>query len=222
MSRFSLHTLTLLVCTPARVIPVFFILAITLYGDNAQRPTSNVTAAHSERSPGQKRQVEGIPNFGQVDSILFRGGQPNDEGFAALAHMGVKIVVDARGNQADEQRKLEALGMQYVAIPWHCPWPRDEVFAQFLSLLQTNPGKKVFVHCSLGEDRTGMMVAAYRMAVEGWSTDEAMKEMRAYGFSSLHHVICPGLAGYEKDFPQRLKSSPAFQYLRSKEGETKP
>jgi len=50
-------------------------------------------------------------------------------------------------------------GMQYVAIPWHCPFPRDETFARFLRLMRDNPNKKVFVHCRLGDDRTGMMIA---------------------------------------------------------------
>jgi protein-tyrosine phosphatase len=76
--------------------------------------------------------------------------------------------------------------------------------------LHENKGKKVFVHCRLGDDRTGMMVAAYRMADEGWTADEAMAEMKAFGFSCGHHFICPGLAHYEKEFPHRLRNNPAF------------
>jgi len=106
------------------------------------------------------------------------------------------------------------LGMQYVSIAWHCPWPKDAAMAKFLQVLRENRGKKVLVHCRLGDDRTGMMVAAYRMAEEGWTAQEAMKEMQAFGFSTLHHAICPGLAGYEETFPQRLKTSSAFKELR--------
>ncbi len=69
------------------------------------------------------------------------------------------------------------------------------------------------MHCRLGDDRSGMAVAAYRMAEEGWSADEAMKEMRAFGFTGIHHAICPGLAHYEKSFPERLKTSLAFRKL---------
>ncbi|MGA8437448.1 MAG: dual specificity protein phosphatase family protein [Candidatus Sulfotelmatobacter sp.] len=101
-----------------------------------------------------------------------------------------------------EKREAESLGMQYVAIPWHCPLPKDEVFAKFLEVLKGSSGKKVFVHCRLGDDRTRMMIAAYRMAEEGWSADEAMNEMRTFGFTWTHHLICPGLANYEKHFPQ--------------------
>ena len=104
--------------------------------------------------------------------------------------------------------------MRYVAIPWHCPFPHDEAFARFLKLVRDNPDKKIFVHCRLGDDRTGMMIAAYRMADEGWSADRAMREMQQFGFSRAHHVICPTLASYEKDFPRHLKTNPAFKGLR--------
>jgi tyrosine-protein phosphatase SIW14 len=164
---------------------------------------------------GQKREMRGIHNFGEVTPALFRGAQPTHEGFEALAKMGIGIVVDARAGHRmeSEGREVRRLGMQYVEIPWHCPSPNDDVFVRFLKVLQENPNKKVFVHCRLGEDRTGMMVAAYRMAEQGWPADEAMQEMHRFGFSSAHHVLCPGLASYEKRFPKHLLANPAFQGL---------
>jgi hypothetical protein len=59
-----------------------------------------------------------------------------------------------------------------------------------------------------------MMIAAYRMAEQGWTADEAMKEMQAFGFTRSHHFLCPGLAGYEKQFPERFKKDSAFEELR--------
>jgi hypothetical protein len=129
--------------------------------------------------------------------------------------MGINIVVDLRGAREGESEQVAKLGMRYVSIPWHCPFPKDETFARFLILLQQNPGKKVFVHCRLGDDRTGMMVAAYRMAEQKWTATEAMKEMEAFGFSTPHHLICPSLSSYEESFPQRFKSDPAFAGLRA-------
>jgi len=168
---------------------------------------------------GQHLTQKGIPNFGQVTPTLYRGAQPNREGIEALAKLGVNVVVDLRGSASrGEEGAATKLGMRYVSIPWHCPWPKDEAMAKFLTVLRDNPGKKVFVHCRLGDDRTGMMIAAYRMADEGWSAEEAMKEMRAFGFSAAHHVICPGLGGYEEKFPERWKKSAAFQELRAAEG----
>ncbi len=70
------------------------------------------------------------------------------------------------------------------------------------------------MHCRLGDDRTGMAVASYRMAEEGWSADEAMKEMKTFGFSAVHRAMCPGLADYEESFPERLKKDQAFKELQ--------
>jgi protein-tyrosine phosphatase len=106
------------------------------------------------------------------------------------------------------------LGMKYVAIPWHCPFPHDDTFAKFLKLIKENPKKKIFVHCRLGDDRTGMMVAAYRMADEGWTAEEAMREMQKFGFNRAHHFICPRLDSYERSFPERLRHNSAFKGLR--------
>jgi protein tyrosine phosphatase (PTP) superfamily phosphohydrolase (DUF442 family) len=147
--------------------------------------------------------------------MLYRGGQPSKGGFANLAKLGIDIVVDLRGSRAGERRVVTGLGMRYVAIPWRCYSPRDEVFAQFLTLLRENPGKKVFVHCKVGDDRTGMDIAAYRMAEQGWTAEEAKKEMALYGVDWFHRMICPRLSSYEKHFPERFQTSPAFQGLRS-------
>ena len=171
--------------------------------------------AHPENPADRQLTVRGLTQFVQVTPNLFRGGQPTDQGFEALAGMGIGIVVDLRGARKREHDLVTKLGMKYVAIPWHCPFPKDKVFAEFLTLIRQNPEKKVFVHCRLGDDRVGMMIAAYRMAEQGWTAEEAKKEMRASGFTTSHHLICPGLSGYEATFPQRYKTSPAFQDLRA-------
>jgi tyrosine-protein phosphatase SIW14 len=178
--------------------------------------------SQSSRSGGnpaaaRRMKIEGISNVAEVTPNLYRGGVPSKEGFQELGQMGINIVVDLRGSHAVERKEVTELGMQYVALPWHCPFPRDAVFARFLSLLRENSGKKVFVHCRLGDDRAGMMIAAYRMAEQGWTPQAAMKEMEAYGFSFSHHFICPGLASYEAHFPKRFRTSPAFQSLREEQ-----
>jgi tyrosine-protein phosphatase SIW14 len=195
------------------------LFGFTLHNATAQTApgaTKEEAQTPAVRAIGRRLQEKGVPNFGEVTPTLYRGGLLNDAGLKALAKMGVKIVVDTRAHDTAEEKTAQSLGMEYVAIPWHCPWPHDEVFATFLKLLHENKGKKVFVHCRLGDDRTGMMVAAYRMAEEGWTADEAMNEMKSFGFSRAHHFICPGLAGYEKEFPKRLKSSAAFEGLKAK------
>lgn len=179
-------------------------------------PQNQSAKSPRARAIGRKLQEKGVPNFGEVTPTLYRGGLLTPAGLRSLAHMGITVVVDTRSNNRSEHEEAKKLGMKYVAIPWHCPWPKDEVFARFLKVVHENKGKKIFVHCRLGDDRTGMMVAAYRMAEEGWTADEAMNEMRTFGFTRSHHYICPGLAGYERHFPERLKNSPALAEERAR------
>jgi protein tyrosine phosphatase (PTP) superfamily phosphohydrolase (DUF442 family) len=172
--------------------------------------------AQATHAPARRITVIGVSNFGEVTPKLYRGGQPKGTGYEHLKKIGVDIVVDLRLSGRDaEKRNVTKAGMRFVAIPWHCYFPKDRVFAEFLKLLQENPDKKVFVHCRYGDDRTGMMIAAYRMAVQGWTPDEARREMQKFGF---HRMICPPLGPYETNFPKRLKDSPDFQALRSEAG----
>lgn len=189
-------------------IPLLAVLAVS--SSPTQNPSPHKSPAHV---PAQRRTVIGVSNFAEVTPHLFRGGQPKQPaGYAALKKMGVDIVVDLRlSGKGKEKNDVESAGMSYVAIPWHCYFPKDKVFAKFLTVLYDNPGKKVFVHCRYGDDRTGMAIAAYRMAVEGWTSEESRKEMEKFGF---HHLICPSLGPYEKHFPDHLQKSSAFKHWR--------
>ncbi len=196
----------------SRLVAFTSILTLTVCLGAA--PPQATTPPHSDRTNGTPLHAKGIPNFGEVTPKLYRGGVPNDAGLESLKKLGINVVVDMRGNNKNEEATVTKLGMQYIAIPSHCPFPRDATYAKFLRVIRENPDKKVFVHCRLGDDRTGMAVAAYRMANEGWSPDEAMKEMQAFGFTTLHHAICPGMASYEQNFPEHLKSSQSFKELQ--------
>lgn len=164
---------------------------------------------------GEKVVVPGVRNFGEVTPTLFRGGNANQEGLRNLAQMGVAIVVDLRlTGRAHEREEVTKLGMQFVQIPWECFNPNDSNVARFLKLLRENTGKKIFVHCYTGDDRTGMEVAAFRMAEQGWTEPQARKEMEAFGFGYLHRRICPRLGSYETHFPQRFATSSQFARFR--------
>lgn len=190
------------------------LLTLTLCAQTPQQ--SHPSPTHT---PARRITVLGVSNFGEVTPNLLRGGQPTGRGYQNLKKMGVDIVVDVRLSGKDREKKLvNQAGMKFAAIPWHCYIPKDHVFAEFLALMRKNQGKKIFVHCRYGDDRTGMMIAAYRMAVEGWTADEARSEMNAFGF---HKVICASLVGYEKNFPDRLKKNPAFRGLNPSTPEQK-
>lgn len=198
---------------------VLFLLEATLATTADPHPGMASSAPAQESTPQSSavatRTRKNLPNFGEATTTLYRGGQPSKEGFRILAKMGINIVVDLRGSRDSERKIVTQLGMRYVPLYWHCWFPKDKVFAQFLRLVRDNPGKKIFVHCRLGDDRTGMMIASYRMAREDWSAEKAEKEMEKFGFNFPHRrMICPSLLSYEKQFPRRFRTSPAFKDLR--------
>jgi len=192
---------------------LFCVLALRIY--SAHEDAVNASYAKSVPALAQKLAVPGIPNAGRVSDSLYRGAQPRYAGYQQLQHLGVSIIVDLRSSgsaQAAEQRAVESLGMRHVAIPTSGFFgPTDNQVATFLKLLRDNPGKKTFVHCYFGDDRTGVMVAAYRIAEQHWTVDQAYNEMRVFHFH--RHLLF--LGHYVKSFPASLVISPAFAPLRT-------
>jgi protein tyrosine/serine phosphatase len=177
-----------------------------------QQPSPAQVSAPSHE-PARRAALIGVANFAQVSPQLYRGGQPHGTGLQSLKKLGINTIIDLRLSGDDtESAQVKKLGMEFVPLPWHCLFPKDDVIAKFLVYLKEHPKKKVFVHCRYGDDRTGMMIAAYRISAQGWTPAEARKEMNAFGF---HHVLCSSLVGYEQTFPDRLKNNPAFQKLQA-------
>jgi protein tyrosine phosphatase (PTP) superfamily phosphohydrolase (DUF442 family) len=128
--------------------------------------------------------IPGIRNFAQVAPELYRGAQPTAEGLAQLKKMGIKTVVDLRSMHSDRDI-LKGLGLRYGEMSckaWH---PEDEDVARFLQIVEDPANQPVFVHCAQGADRTGYMVAAYRMVEQGWSVADAAAEMKRFGFHGI-------------------------------------
>jgi protein tyrosine/serine phosphatase len=128
--------------------------------------------------------VEGIPNFHQVNARLFRGAQPSVEAWSKLATLGVTTVIDLCREREHsttlEARAVEAAGMRYVNFPMNgFATPSATEMAKALDLIES--GDTVFVHCKLGMDRTGVVVAAYRIAREHWANQQALDEAEALG-----------------------------------------
>jgi protein tyrosine/serine phosphatase len=164
------------------------------------------------QTPAKKQSLPSLHNFGQVTDTLFRGAQPSESGYVELKKQGVEIVVSFREDPAQiaaERRAVEALGMRFVSIPWPSfDSPRNSQVAEFLELLRANPGKNVFAHCRRGAERTGVMVAAFRIAAEKWTPQQALNEMETFGFRGFwfHH-----LKTYVRKFPGLLQSDPTLR-----------
>jgi tyrosine-protein phosphatase SIW14 len=131
--------------------------------------------------------VPGIKNFYQVDQHVYRGAQPTDEGFQYLAKIGVKSVIDLREADArskEEESVVTAAGMKYVNIPMTGLTPPTEAeITRILGILEDDKAGAVFVHCLRGADRTGAVIASYRIDHDGWDNARALSEAKARGMS---------------------------------------
>jgi tyrosine-protein phosphatase SIW14 len=127
-----------------------------------------------------------IKNFHVVTDGFYRGAQPSPEDIEVLARMGVKTIVSLRcGRRAAQAEKAaaEAAGIHYENIPlsyWKIP--TEQTIDRFLDLVSDTSNRPVFVHCFHGADRTGLLVACYRIARLGWTFQEAYDEMKRCGF----------------------------------------
>lgn len=150
-----------------------------------------------------------IDNFGKMDERFYRGAQPKEKDYKALADLGIKTVIDLTDDpKSYEKPAVEALGMHYVniAIPDKKD-PSDEQVQSFLKLVNDPATGKFFVHCAGGRHRTGVMGAVYRFNVNHWNFDQVYAEMKDYDFyTSWGHG---GQKKYVEDYWSRIQSNAA-------------
>jgi protein tyrosine/serine phosphatase len=127
-----------------------------------------------------------IRNFGQMDDILYRGGQPSESDYKALASIGIKTIVDLRNDEESFAKSAaEAAGLKYYNIPMDgVSAPTDADVAEFLKIVNDPASGKVYMHCKAGIHRTGAMGAIYRISHDGWDYDKTFAEMKNYQFSA--------------------------------------
>jgi protein tyrosine phosphatase (PTP) superfamily phosphohydrolase (DUF442 family) len=138
-------------------------------------------ATHRPANWAQALAVTGIGNCYQLTTNLYRGAQPTAEGIRHLQALGVKTVISLRYLHSDKD-VVAGTGLKSVRIkmePWH--GDEDEV-VMFLKAATNTNNLPVFVHCERGADRTGTMCAMYRIAVCGWSKEQALDELKHGGF----------------------------------------
>ena len=140
--------------------------------------------------------ASGLPNFHKVSDQFYRGEQPFPEGFPELKKRGIKTVINLRAFHSDKGN-IAGTGLAYESSSFNTWHPEEEDMIKFLKIVTDKEKEPVFVHCQHGSDRTGTMAALYRMAVQGWPADEAIKEMKegGFGFHTVWQNLEPFLRG---------------------------
>lgn len=144
--------------------------------------------AARERPPEWAVPVEkpGLPNLHRVTGWLYRGAQPTEDGIPELKKLGIRTVIDLRAYHDDEPL-LRGSEIALIRIPMHASNPKTEQVIDFLKVVADPARRPIFVHCQHGADRTGLMMALYRVAALGWTKEQAIEEMRDGGFG-FHSV----------------------------------
>jgi protein tyrosine phosphatase len=129
---------------------------------------------------------------------LWRGAKPEADGAGWLIEHGVRSIVNLEllhdDQQVLEQAELKTGGKYTVdyfrVADWELNakkvlWPvLDDHVAHFLAITETQT-KPIYVHCRSGQNRTGVMVAAYRVIEENKDVDKTIVELKSFnGFWS--------------------------------------
>jgi protein tyrosine/serine phosphatase len=133
------------------------------------------------------------PRVYRVDDNVYRGKQPKKEDIPKLAGMGIKTVLDLRErfeHKPWERGAVEAAGMQYVRIglPGTLE-PTAREIDKILAVLEDSARGPVFIHCRRGADRTGLVIACYRIAHDHWTNAQALQEAREQGLSRFEILM---------------------------------
>jgi tyrosine-protein phosphatase SIW14 len=144
-----------------------------------------------------------LPNFHRVNAELYRGGQPAAGGYLRLASLGIKTIIslrDADERAAVEERGARAAGLRYFNIPLDSLGrPSVEKIERVLSIINAPENQPVFVHCKRGADRTGTVIACYRISQDGWTSERAKAEANRYGLGFWE----VGMKSFIRDYYER-------------------
>lgn len=142
-----------------------------------------------------------IRNFAEVEPGIWRGQIPTRADLKELKAKGVKTIIDLQDEErhtAVEEKDAKSLDLKYFNIPMRRSKSVDmEAFKKFLKIAKEPENKPLYVHCHGGQDRTGVMLALYRVEVDGWSHDKAYDEMLKHGYHRMFYRLKRSLYEYK-------------------------
>ena len=150
------------------------------------------TFALAERPKKWAQPVPGttLKNLNRVTPQLFRSAQPDAAGMREIEKLGVRTVIDLRdlNDDKDEARGTKLRLHRVKMDTWHI---EDEDIVRVLAMLRRKGDGPFLVHCHHGSDRTGVVCAVFRIVEQGWSREEAIRELKdgGFGFHSMWRNI---------------------------------
>lgn len=130
----------------------------------------------------EKVKLKGFNNLYKISDSIYRSEQPGKEEMKELEKFGIRTILNLRNYHND---KLEANGttMTLERIRMNASEISQEQIFQAMKIIKNSP-KPILIHCFHGSDRTGCMVASYRIIFQNWSKEAAIDELKnpAFGY----------------------------------------
>jgi protein tyrosine/serine phosphatase len=130
--------------------------------------------------------LEGVPNLHRLTPMLYRSEQPTTLGMKNLEKLGIRTVINLRAfsNDDDEVKGTTLRTERIKILTWHIG---DAHVIEVMRKLRDTANGPFLIHCQHGADRTGLMSAMYRILEQGWTVDDALKELTegGYGYHSM-------------------------------------
>ena len=144
-----------------------------------------------------------LPNFAQVNANVYRGAQPTENGIKELSKMGVKTIINLRGEDKNSRKEEWAKNadIKFIAVDLK-NWfkPKTEDIEQIIKYIDAPENQPVFVHCKCGADRTGTVVAVYLISHDGWTAKQANDEAKKFGFGWWQFWMKDYINDYYRNF----------------------
>lgn len=167
---------------------VLLALAFATGCGSANSSNSSTAVSHHQPTPSSEND---LPNFHTVHPFLMRSGDIVAGDMAELKSLAVRSILsleDEGGDSALADVERQAAATQDIAFKWQPMSPSAQpTLAQInkaLLFITTPANQPVLVHCKHGSDRTGIVLAAYRIRYDHWTKAQAVAEMKEYGHYS--------------------------------------
>ena len=133
--------------------------------------------------------IDGVPNLNLVAPNLYRSAQPTALGFKAIEQkLNLKSTLNLRESQTDENF-LGGTQIKSFNVPMNAMHITTDEIVAALKYIKTEQAKgPILVHCLHGSDRTGAVIAMYRIIYQGWTKQQAIDEMEHGGFN-FHSIF---------------------------------
>lgn len=130
--------------------------------------------------PPFKIELAGFDNLYKVNADLYRCEQPDKAGMKNLQNIGIATVLNLRSKRND-RKEAKRTDLVLARVPINT-WKMS--YGDIVESLQKidSAEKPIAVHCLHGSDRTGVVIAAYRMVNENWPKEAAIHEFKEKKF----------------------------------------